>query len=531
MRYFVLVLILIGVLMTVTNPRIKHVDPGQYLDKGEYYSATGHTVDYALVRSAGYVVAAADATNAEKQGADVVCDGTQTTGQDDVEIQAGLDSLTNGGKLYLSSGTFYISSPIYITSYQQIIGANRGATILKVANSADCNVIQTLSTDVARYFITIRDLTIDGNKDNNTTGNGITLYRSWYTSLENLDIIDMSGKGIYCANPGSSNNNVQLLNIELRLCDGTGIQLDDQAAYDSFLANCRVYSCGMVDGYNVFIGLNGQTQIYYMNASTTPASGVNVMFGSSNRGNYCYGLCITDTDDAATGLYIYDESAYNTGTQIHGGYFYNQGTGTHTGYGVHLAGYVTANKKVVDFLMEGVRVNGYAYSVNVADARVEDAMFVHNHFTGYATAAVTNSGTRTVIKDNEGYIAPGEIRTLNGSISTLTENAYNSVDNPYGQNVLVLDETIYISTKATSGSPRLDCGIGSSATTDYTTVFDDITCETVGPYHSTNTTTIGKQTSPILWQAGTGNRYFNHSIKAAAATGMVGTYSIRVMGV
>jgi hypothetical protein len=135
------------------------------------------------------------------------------------------------------------------------------------------------------------------------------------------------------------------------------------------------------------------------------------------------------------------------------------------------------------------------------------------------------------VRDNQGFIAAGEIRTINGSISTLTENAYNSVDNPFGQDVLVLDETIYISTKATSGAPRLDCGIGSSATTDYTTVFDDITCETVGPYHSTNTTTIGKQTSPILWQTGTGNRYFNHSIKAAAATGMVASYSIRVMGI
>ncbi len=192
-----------------------------------------------------------------------------------------------------------------------------------------------------------------------------------------------------------------------------------------------------------------------------------------------------------------------------------------------------ANSYTTSGTIEGVATMVYGISEKEASSGTcDDNLISGNICNGNtSTDVVLASGSHSVVKDNVGHIGAGEIRVYNGSISTLTENAYNSIDNPFGQNVLVLDETIYISTKATSGSPRLDCGIGSSATTDYTTVFDDITCETVGPYHSVNTTTIGKQTSPILWQTAAGNRYFNHSIKAAAATGMVATYSIRVMGV
>lgn len=133
-------------------------------------------------------------------------------------------------------------------------------------------------------------------------------------------------------------------------------------------------------------------------------------------------------------------------------------------------------------------------------------------------------------KDNDGYIFPGERRTYSFPISTLTENAYNSVDNPFGQTVALIREDIYVSTGATGGlTPNLDCGIGSSATTDYTTLFNDLPGETEGVYASV-VATPGTQTQPQLWESGSGNRYLNHSIKDAAATGMVATGNVEVMG-
>jgi hypothetical protein len=143
----------------------------------------------------------------------------------------------------------------------------------------------------------------------------------------------------------------------------------------------------------------------------------------------------------------------------------------------------------------------------------------------YSTGACTNVN----YSGNGNYIARGEIRTYSGTIATLTENAFNSLDNPFGQAVRVLSLDIYVSTQAAATSPNIDCGIGNSATADYTTLFDDLPGETVGFYNSL-AGVPGTQTVPILWASGAGNRYLNMSIKDAAATGMVATYVVTVMG-
>lgn len=149
-------------------------------------------------------------------------------------------------------------------------------------------------------------------------------------------------------------------------------------------------------------------------------------------------------------------------------------------------------------------------------------------FTGwYEILLGLNSAS--VAKNNGDYILPGEIRTFSGLITNLAQNAYNSVDNPFGQSVKVLDLQIDVNTGATATAPNLDCGLGNSATTDYTNLFDDLPGETIGYYKST-VAVPGMQTLPLLWQSGAGNRYLNMSIKDAAATGMVARYIVTVMG-
>ncbi|MFH1421933.1 MAG: hypothetical protein ABIH42_04375, partial [Planctomycetota bacterium] len=77
--------------------------------------------------------------------------------------------------------------------------------------------------------------------------------------------------------------------------------------------------------------------------------------------------------------------------------------------------------------------------------------------------------------------------------------------------MLYYSPTVPVIAEATT--PNIDCGIGSSATADYTTLFDDLPGETTGFYNSVNTATYGQQTSPQLWASGSGNRYLNMSIK------------------
>lgn len=174
--------------------------------------------------------------------------------------------------------------------------------------------------------------------------------------------------------------------------------------------------------------------------------------------------------------------------------------------------------------------NKTRYAINISGSSAYNNIISNNQFSGQVTKPVIDLGTASLIRGNSGYIARGEIQTFSGSIATLTENAYNSLDNPFGQNVRLLNLDVYVSTGATATTPNIDCGIGNSATTDYTTLFDDLPGETTGFYRST-ITTPGTQTVPQIWESGSGNRYLNLSIKDAAATGMVATYTATVMGV
>jgi hypothetical protein len=149
--------------------------------------------------------------------------------------------------------------------------------------------------------------------------------------------------------------------------------------------------------------------------------------------------------------------------------------------------------------------------------------------TGIATNKLSGVPADVRVDRIEGYIARGEIRTYSGTIATLTENAFNSVANPWAQAVGIVSEDIYIATKADTGTPDIDVGIAADATTDSATLFSDVPCETVGLYKST-VATPGAQSVMQIWAASGASSFLNHSIKGAAATGMVATYTVTVMG-
>ncbi len=674
--------------MTVTNPHIKHVDPGKYLDYAEYYSDTGHTVDYALVRTATYVIAASDSSNSEKAQADVTCDGTQ----DDVEIQAGIDSLSaTGGTVFLQTGTFTISAIIDMDSANvHLTGVSRyGTKIIKAAAAAKTRAINMSGSGTSLANMTIQgdgstaserlvDFSADGTWADNVRFTTSTQYNAVIDDAENVRLVRCESDGctnstansgaIFCYlssavidglySHGNTNHALYVYNYEtdtvdivnslsdadkgmLKVVPGRGnyallahgpigirnctVKNSTDLPFDgSGLATSlnqspvTINCCVIMDSVSNAIDAGGGSGwvingniIWGVNTADTADEGYGVT--NCNRAqitNNWIGACwragialyndsdcqvsnntiencnmtqyFSDEDPADSAIYIWASgsgkeskrnivsnniikdvgatSARTLGAAASTGdssvsyagsldFFpwqtvaINEGATTEYQL-VDYCSFSTPNTTVYftstlanDFTtsatITGVATMVYGVSEKEASSGAcDDNLISGNSCHGNtSTDVVLASGSHSVVKDNVGFIGAGEIRTYNGSIATLTENAYNSIDNPFGQDVLVLDETIYISTKATSGAPRLDCGIGSSATTDYTTVFDDITCETVGAYHSVNTTTIGKQTSPILWQTGTGNRYFNHSIKAAAATGMVAQYSIRVMGV
>jgi hypothetical protein len=309
---------------------------------------------------------------------------------------------------------------------------------------------------------------------------------------------------------------------------GIGVGID---ATNVIIENNYITSNG-VGG--VATGGGGSTlnnNVIYKNTGTgLQATGVKAsIVGNRIINNTGYGMLIEAEFSLVSSNFLYSEAA-RAGTGIgcgdtsqvviSGNYLYNYDRGIYLYRTSGSRSDITVQQNVISTNTYGIQLYGTITGVAIVGNKF------NANTNNFSTAGFT--GTVTYL-NNDGYIAPGEIRTYSGSIATLTQNAYNSVDNPFGQAVRVLTLDIYVSTNATSTTPNIDCGIGSSATTDYTTLFDDLPGETIGFYKST-VATPGAQTVPQLWASGSGNRYLSMSIKDAAATGMVATYTVTVMG-
>lgn len=139
-------------------------------------------------------VAASNAPAWIRAIANYVCDGTA----DDVQINA---ALTNnpGGKVYLSSGTFNIASTINITQSNTVLEGQGQSTILKLVNASNTSVITATGDTYYIYNVKISNLTINGNKANQTSTSHGIFFNKWVglSEIENVDVYDCYTNGIY----------------------------------------------------------------------------------------------------------------------------------------------------------------------------------------------------------------------------------------------------------------------------------------------------------------------------------------------
>lgn len=146
-------------------------DPGSRLDYSEYthaiHDADGN--DMEIVRSATYVIAAADAPAHVKAQADYECDGTA----DDVEIQAAITALpTGGGLLQLTEGTFNTNTKLVLPGSKAFILQGQGhSTLIKLAANKNDDIMQGTNLGHVAFAY----LRLDQNGANQTGGNCCSL--------------------------------------------------------------------------------------------------------------------------------------------------------------------------------------------------------------------------------------------------------------------------------------------------------------------------------------------------------------------
>jgi len=165
------------------------------------------------------------------QGKNVwLCDGTA----DNVEIQAAIDSLTSGGKVQLSGGTFNIAVALDPVSNMAIVGHGL-STILQTSADVKIFLIENSETNV-----TISNMLIDGLKTNGYTSHGISLSGVSYITIDNIEIKNCGSTSGNIVIYGS--NNINLVNIYSHNATNDGIS--GNQIHEISVQNCKLNSNG-----------------------------------------------------------------------------------------------------------------------------------------------------------------------------------------------------------------------------------------------------------------------------------------------
>jgi len=483
-------------------------------------------------RGATYTIAASDATTLEKAQADYIMPNAGADLGAIITTQASAGN-TN---ILLSTGNFSISPFTLSVNGTIVKGSGRLSTeLILIANS------NATAIELTGQFIELSDFTLNGNRSNQAAGswNGIGLnydgaggivdnfeeayiHDLWITQCKNAGIATESGLFI------TSNT---LRNV---ICQSNNIGFDLSKAYGMGLTGC---GARLNDKAGLFC--SGGQDIFFTscffddNLTSGASTGYGVLLYGCSRITFTGGEI---TNNSNHGVHISQDINSIADIRFVGVKISSNNIHHPTFANVYVAslgstGHYAHNISFIGCMLGKAGTDASLCSVNcpiggtdrVTNFMVAECTLIGGSDNNFSACTIP------IIQDNTGYIAQGEIRTISGTIATLTQDAFNSVNNPFGQAVRVLNLQINVSTAATATSPNIDCGIGSSATTDYTTLFDDLPGETIGYYTST-ITTPGTQTVPQTWASGSGNRYLNMSIKDAAATGMVSTYTVTVMG-
>jgi len=417
-----------GVLSTPTYTRTVR-EPWD-TDKGGHslYNVSGIGIGSTaapVVRTATVVVAASDASAKSKAQADYVCDGTD----DQVEIQAAIDTEKH---VKLTEGTFVLSNRLQLDSDTLLEGSGFG-TVLKMANNA--NAVSVINA-VGVNNVIVRSLKVDGNRANNTKGYGIRFDQSnnivvedcFVTSCYDTNIlIGISSRAIVerCFTTDSRLNGISVEESDEVIVKGN-------VAYNNSLHGIRVRAADPSTHYgNVVIGNkasnNGNFGIYVRVDNTAiigntannngvdydgivviePASFCTVMGNIANsngddgidvakgRGNVVIGNECNDNGDE--------------GISLHGPYQIAIGNtcknNTNNGIDVTLkddGDTVEGCLVQSNFLAEN---GGYGVLVGTEGltGTVQNNSILGNTFYNNTSGAISDAGSGTIIKDNQGY--------------------------------------------------------------------------------------------------------------------------------
>jgi parallel beta-helix repeat protein len=357
-------------------------------------------------------------------GADYV--NTSTTSAQ-TTIATAINNLpATGGTVYLMEGTYIIDSAIVPTkSNFTLVGSGRG-TILKLKNGINANINlidMTIGNGISGA--TYRNMTLDGNKANNTSGTQQGMYQ-WGTvastpgvTIDGVVFQNFRNVGAYIYNTKNSN----VSNSAFISNDDTGLYM--QATTQSRVVNNNATSntnYGMylsADGGNATgntlesngtgMAIWGDSKGFtvtgnYIGSSASvgfSASPVNVTFsGNTVNGTTSGNGVVVGSNDIVTGniitgagtngVYMSGSACNNT---VSNNRISNSGTGTASSSGIATT---CAFNKFTDNIISDTAGTGYAISISNFGGWPYQNYLSNNRYFGTGASSISDGGFQTI---------------------------------------------------------------------------------------------------------------------------------------
>jgi hypothetical protein len=246
---------------------------------------------------------------ANQLGINVMASGATGNGSTDdaPAINEAISSLGGaGGIVYFPPGVYIVGMTITLPSNVTLRGSGRGTTIIRAKPDTAVTPIQTTNfgsltgtnSVFGVYKFGLGNLSVDGNKANGATGNGINIYGIDF-NIEDVEINNCSGVGFH--SEWSTNNTVptalsgdsmeaHIIDLKVGNCGGDGI--DFYGPHDSHVSRIFTWGHGGI-GLNISASGGGQFNTIHSYGNTgdglTIAAGCNCVLNDieseTNGGN------------------------------------------------------------------------------------------------------------------------------------------------------------------------------------------------------------------------------------------------------
>ena len=259
---------------------------------------------------------------------------------DEADIQHFIDlAEVSGGAVHIPAGTYTLNATLTIQADGVFLsGEDVGTTILEVADDVDNHAISCFGAD----RIGIRDLTIDGNRDQQTAGHGIRLENvvgGWFSRLH---IRDTHGYGIGAEEsenppetPQFHNLHFSQITIERPGLDGIDFKNPDDSNRALHFSNITIIEPGAGETSGNFAGMDIRGEAHLNNITvrdvdhdTSPGSRYGIRFretgedhGIGGRYSTLSNFRVEGSGNLTVGVYLADleiqvSNGHILGTQV-----------------------------------------------------------------------------------------------------------------------------------------------------------------------------------------------------------------------